>query len=70
MSSNENVDRAFSRFVFYITLHHCVSPFVPPHPFPTMADGHLLQVISLEPLHPLLTDPGRPGTLCSPTQVP
>ena len=27
MSSNENVDRAFSRFVFYIPLHHCVSPF-------------------------------------------
>ena len=58
-----------SHALFSIFLCTIASPlFVPPHPFPTMADGHLL--ISLESLHPLLTDPGHPGTVCSPTQVP
>ena len=31
---------------------YCFSLFVPAHLFPTMAAGHLLGLISLEPLHP------------------
>ena len=45
------------------------SLFVPPHLFPTMAAGHLLQLISLEPLHPCslnqvhFLDPPTPSLL-------